>query len=444
MIWIELCILLACILIGARLGGIALGTVAGLGLALFVFAFAMPPGGPPGAVLGMIIAVITALAAMQAAGGLDYLVSVAEKVMRKHSRYITFVAPVATYLLVLASGTSHVIYALLPVIAEVSRKAGIRPERPLSISVIAGFQGVIASPISAATVAMIGLLAKKEVSLPLLLAVIIPSTFTAVLLGALSVAWRGKELNDDPEYQKRIASGRATPPQQKAASSQTTVANARGSTLLFLAGIAAVVLIGMFPGIRPVYQTVVNGEVDTDQVGMGFAIMIIMLAIAALTTILFKASPEEMLKGTIMRSGVSAVISILGVAWLGSSFFEGNRTTIIDGISNLVGSHSWAFGAGLFLLSSMLFSAAASVAILVPVGIAIGLPPYLLVAFYPAANSVFLFPTYGTVLAAVSFDQTGTTKIGKFLLNHSFLLPGLVTVVAALAIAALLGSILVK
>ena len=444
MIWIELCILLGCILIGARLGGIALGTVAGLGLALFVFAFAMPPGGPPGAVLGMIIAVITALAAMQAAGGLDYLVAVAEKVMRKHSRYVTFVAPVATYLLVLASGTSHVIYALLPVIAEVSRKAGIRPERPLSISVIAGFQGVIASPISAATVAMIGLLAKKEVSLPLLLAVIIPSTFTAVLLGALSVAWRGKELNDDPEYQKRIASGGATSPQQKAALPQTTIANARGSTLLFLAGIAAVVLIGMFPGIRPVYQTVVNGEVDTDQVGMGFAIMIIMLAIAALTTILFKASPEEMLKGTIMRSGVSAVISILGVAWLGSSFYEGNRTTIIDAISNLVGSHSWAFGAGLFLLSSLLFSAAASVAILVPVGIAIGLPAYLLVAFYPAANSVFLFPTYGTLLAAVSFDQTGTTKIGKFLLNHSFMLPGLVTVVAALAIAAFLGSILVK
>ena len=152
MIWIEFCILIACILVGARLGGIALGTVAGIGLAIFVFVFALPPGGPPGTVLGMIIAVITALAAMQAAGGLDYLVTVAEKVMRRHASYITFVAPVVTYILVLASGTAHVIYALLPVIAEVSRKAGIRPERPLSISVIAGFQGVLASPISAATV----------------------------------------------------------------------------------------------------------------------------------------------------------------------------------------------------------------------------------------------------------------------------------------------------
>src|SRR6201987_1118239 len=234
MIWIELCILLACILIGARLGGIALGTIAGIGLAIFVFAFAMPPGGPPGTVIGMIIAVITALAAMQAAGGLDYLVSVAEKVMRRHSRYITFVAPVVTYILVLASVTTHVIYALLPVIAEVSRKAGIRPERPLSISVIAGFQGVIASPISAATVAMIGLLVNKNVSLPSLIAITIPSTFLAIIIGALSVAWRGKELNDDPDYQKLLASGQAKPPEKSPEFQGRQLINARGSTMAFL------------------------------------------------------------------------------------------------------------------------------------------------------------------------------------------------------------------
>src|SRR4051812_36153874 len=166
MIWVELCILLACILIGARLGGIALGTVSGIGLIIFVFAFKEPPGAPPQIVIGMIIAVITALATMQAVGGLDYLVAVAEKLMRKHPRYITFIAPIATYILVLASGTTHVIYALLPVIAEVSRKADVRPERPMSISVIAGFQGVIASPISAATVALVGILAEKDVTLP--------------------------------------------------------------------------------------------------------------------------------------------------------------------------------------------------------------------------------------------------------------------------------------
>jgi len=444
MIWIELCILLICILLGARLGGIALGTVAGIGLAIFVFGFAMPPGGPPGSVLGMIIAVITALAAMQAAGGLDYLVAVADKLMRKHAQYITFVAPVVTYVLVFASGTTHVIYALLPVIAEVSRKAGIRPERPMSISVIAGFQGVIASPISAATVAMIGLLTQKNVSLPRLMSVIIPSTLLAVLVGALSVAWRGKELNDDPEFQKRAATVATTTTERPLEMHGRTLANARGSTLLFLAGIALVVLIGIFPEIRPAYRILTDGGVDTDQVRMDLAIMIVMLATAGLTSIFFKASPEKMLNGSIMRNGVAAVISILGVAWLGSSFFEGNRASIVSGISALVRDHSWAFGAGLFILSSMLFSAAATVTILVPVGIALGLQPYLLVAFYPAANSVFFFPTYGTLLAAISFDETGTTKIGKLLLNHSFMLPGLVTVITSVVVAILLGSLLLK
>jgi anaerobic C4-dicarboxylate transporter DcuA len=442
MIWIELCILVACIVIGARLGGIALGTVAGIGLAIFVFLFAMPPGGPPGAVIGMIIAVITALATMQAAGGLDYLVSVAEKVMRRHSKYITFVAPIVTYLLVLASGTTHVIYALLPVISEVSRKAGVRPERPLSISVIAGFQGVIASPISAATVAMIGLLAQKDFSLPRLIAITIPSTFFAVLIGAFSVAWRGKELSEDPEYQKRLATGEMKSGEALLEFNGRELVNARGSTLLFLTGIVVVVLIGMFPKLRPVYQTVQDGAVDTDQVGMGMAIMIVMLAIAGLTTIFFKASPEATLKGTIMHSGIGAIISIIGVSWLGSSFFEGNRNSIVSGISELVGRYPLAFAVGLFILSSMLFSAAATVAILVPVGLAVGLKPHLLVAFYPAANSVFFLPTYGTLLAAVSFDQTGTTKIGKYLLNHSFMLPGLVTVAASVVIALFIGSIL--
>lgn len=443
MIWIEFCVLLACILIGARLGGLALGTVAGIGLAIFVFGFALPPGGPPGTVIGMIIAVITALAAMQAAGGLDYLVSIAEKLMRRHARYITFVAPVVTYLLVLASGTTHVIYALLPVIAEVSRKAGVRPERPLSISVIAGFQGAIASPISAATVAMVGLLVQKNISLPILIGITIPSTLLGVLLGALSVAWRGKELSDDTDYQQRLATGQAKPPEKTPEFHGKALLNARGSTILFLVGIAVVVLIGMFPNLRPAYQIVSDGGVDTDQVSMGMAIMIVMLTIAGLSTLVFKASPNAMLKGTIMQSGVSAIISILGVAWLGSSFFEGNRVAIVAGISSLVDSHPWAFGVGLFILSSMLFSAAATVAILIPVGLAVGVPPYLLVAFYPAANSVFFFPTYGTVLAAVSFDQTGTTKIGKLLLNHSFMLPGLVTVIASVVVALSLAKILV-
>ena len=442
MIWIELLILLACIVIGARLGGIALGTVAGIGLLIFVFFFGLPPGGPPQSVLGMIIAVITALATMQAAGGLDYLVSIAEKVMRKRPQYITFVAPVVTYLLVFASGTTHVIYALLPVIAEVSRNGKVRPERPLSISVIAGFQGVIASPISAATVAMLGFLLSQGISLPRLLAITVPSTFLGVVIGSLSVAWRGKDLETDPEYQRRLASGELKTAAAAPVIEGQNLFRARGSMLLFLLGIVAVVLIGIFPNLRPAYEVTRNGLVDTDQVNMGMAIMIVMLAIAGLIMIVFKASPEAALKGTIMRSGVTAIICILGISWLGSSFFEGNRNSIVGGIEGLLQIYPWTFAIGMFALSTMLFSQAATVAILLPVGVALNLPATTLAALYPAANGIFFLPTYGTLLAAVSFDQTGTTKIGKYLLNHSFMLPGLVTITSTIIIALLLSKIL--
>jgi len=440
MIWIELIILLSCIVIGARLGGIALGTVAGIGLLIFVFFFGLPPGGPPGAVLGMIIAVITALATMQAAGGLDYLVSIAEKIMRKRPQYITFVAPIVTYLLVFASGTAHVIYALLPVIAEVARNGKVRPERPLSISVIAGFQGVIASPISAATVAMLGFLLAQGISLPRLLAITIPSTFLGVVIGALSVAWRGKNLDVDPEYLKRLETGEVKAPQPQPPMEGKSLGRARGSMLLFMLGIVAVVLIGIFPNLRPAYE-VAGG--DTDQVNMGMAIMIVMIAIAGLILVVFKASPEAALKGTIMRSGITAIICILGISWLGSSFFEGNRGYIVGGIESLLQVYPWTFAIGMFVLSTMLFSQAATVAILMPVGVALKVPAWTLAALYPAANGIFFLPTYGTLLAAVSFDQTGTTKIGKYLLNHSFMLPGLVTIFSTIVIALLLSKFVV-
>ncbi|HKQ97877.1 MAG TPA: anaerobic C4-dicarboxylate transporter family protein [Candidatus Polarisedimenticolia bacterium] len=453
MIWIELAILLACIVVGARLGGIALGTVAGIGLLVFVFGFGLHPGGPPGVVVGMIIAVITALATMQAAGGLDWLVSVAERVLRSKPQYITFVAPVVTYVLIFASGTTHVIYALLPVIAAVSRKAGIRPERPLSISVIAGFLGVVASPISAATVALVGVLGAQNVTLANVLAVTVPSTFLGVLAGALSVAKRGKPLAEDPEAQARLAVAETAAPGPRegakagaaAPAAELTGAalfNARGSTLLFLAGIVLVVLIGIFPSLRPVYEVTGPEGMMTEQVSMAAAIMIVMIATAGLTMLLFKASPAKALSGNMMSSGISAVICIVGVAWLGSSFFEGNRAFIVGGISGLIESHPWTFAIGLFALSSMLFSAAATVSILMPVGVALGLPASSLIAFYPAANGVFFLPTYGTLLAAVSFDQTGTTKIGKYLLNHSFMLPGLVAVATSIGVGVLIQMVL--
>ena len=438
-LWIELALLLACIVIGARIGGIGLGTISGIGLVVYVFVFRMPPGGPPGTVLGMIIAVITALAAMQAAGGLDFLIGVAGKILAGRPRQITFLAPLVTYVLVLVSGTQHVVYALLPVIAEVSRKAGVRPERPLSASVVASMNGIIASPIGAATVALVGLLAGINVGLPQILLVIVPATLVGTLLGTLAVAWRGRELKEDPEYLRRVADGSITDVAAQQALEGVARSRAIGSCLVFLGAIAVVVGIGVFPEARPVYEKIVEGVTETGQVEMGRAIMIIMLAAAGLIMIFFKASPEAAVKGSIMKGGLVALISILGVSWLGSSFFEGNQQAIVGGISSAIQSQPWVFALGMFVLSVLLFSQAATVVTLVPVGLALGLSAPLLVGAYAAVNGIFFLPTYGTVLAAVSFDQTGTTKVGKYLLNHSFMLPGLVSTVSTTAIAMVLA-----
>ncbi len=442
MMWIELVLLLACIVLGARLGGIGLGAAGGIGLVILVFAFGLPPGSPPTVVLGMIISVITALAAMQAAGGLDYLVSLAGRVMRKKPAYITFVAPFVTYLLVFASGTQHVIYALMPVIVEVAAKADIRPERPLSMSVIASQSGLISSPISAATVAMVGALGSLQVSLVDILLVIIPATLVGVIVGILSVAWRGKKLSEDPVFQERVKSGQMNIASEEKAFSGEGLRNARGSLGLFLLAMVSVVVLGVFPELRPHYQVFAEGHTEMGQVETGQAIMIVMLATAGLIMVLFKAKPDETVKNSIMRGGIVAVISILGVSWMGSSFFEGNRAEIVGGISDIVRQAPWVLSLALFVLSVLLISQAATVVTLMPVAVAIGLPASVLIGVYPAVNGSFFLPTYGTVLAAVSFDRTGSTRIGKYLLNHSFMLPGLVTTAVSTIVALILGSVL--
>ena len=444
LLWLELAVLVAAIVVGARLGGIGLGPMGGLGLLIFVFLFRLSPGSPPGTVLGMILAVITALSLMQAAGGLDYVIQLAERILRQNPRRITFLAPIITYVLILASGTQHVIYALLPVIAEVSRKAGIRPERPLSISVIAAQHGLVASPVSAATVALVAALTASHVGLPQIMLITIPATVVGLAAGTLSIAFRGRELAEDPEYQRRQAGLKDGPASERAGLTGPDRGKAIGSCVVFLAAIAAVVLIGLIPGLRPVYEKISEGVTETGQVEMGRAIMIVMMAAAALMLLFFRADPEKAVKGSIMKGGLTAIICILGVSWMGSSFLEGNQSTIVSGISSVVHDHPWVLAVGFFGLSILLFSQAATVVTLAPVALALGIPVPLIIGAYPAVNGNFFLPTYGTVLAAVSFDQTGTTRIGKYLLNHSFMLPGLVTTGTATVVATILARLVLK
>ena len=441
MIWLEVLIVLGCILVGARIGGIGLGTVAAIGLVILVFIFRAPPGMPPRTVLGMILAVITAAASMQAARGLDYLVAVAERALRIWPAGITLVAPVIAYFFTLAAGTGHIIYALLPVIAEVSRNAGIRPERPLSISTIASQQAITASPNTAATVAQLGLLAPTGVHLQTILLIAIPSTFAGVLLGALSVMWKGPELKDDPVYQERLANRLIEAGGSRSPLTASELVRARGSVAVFLTASLLVVVLGLFPSLRPTHSVFSGDGEGMEQVELAPAIMIVMLAAAGINMLVFGASPAATIKGSIMNAGVVALISIAGLGWLGSSFFEGNRRFIIDGISATVQQHPLVFALGLFALSILLASQAATVVTLVPVGIGLGLGSPVLIALFPAVNGYFFLPTYATLLAAISFDQTGTTRIGKYVLNHSFMLPGIVATASSIVVGFFLAKV---
>jgi anaerobic C4-dicarboxylate transporter len=245
------------------------------------------------------------------------------------------------------------------------------------------------------------------------------------------VAWRGKDLKDDPIYQEKLKSGQIKKPTAQEKPSMSDLKNAKGSTIVFFLAIIFVVFVGIFPEIRPTF-TMFNAEgAISGQVDMGDAIMITMLAAAGFMMIFFKAKAAEAVSGSIMRGGIVAVISILGISWLGSSFFEGNRLEIVGAISGVVQHYPWLFAMGLFVLSILLFSQAATIVTLMPIAVALNLPAALLIGVYPAVNGYFFLPTYGTILAAVSFDPTGTTKIGKYLLNHSFMLPGLVTTISA-------------
>jgi anaerobic C4-dicarboxylate transporter-like protein len=442
MLFLQLGILLLCIVVGARIGGIALGTVSGLGLVFFMVVLGMPPGNPPAVVLGMILAVITALSMMEAAGGMDFLVASAEKLLRRNPRRITLLAPLVTYVLIFAAGTQHVIYSLLPVIAEVSTRAGVRPERPLSMSVVAAQHGLIASPVSAVTVALLAALISLGIGLGQIMMVTIPATLFGVSMGILSVMWKGRELADDPDAREKLEALAAQETPDTAAMGKGAESRGMGACMVFLGAVAVVVLFGLFPALRPAYDVLVDGETVSQSVDMGRVIMIVMLGAGGLITLLFKANPAAAIQGKLMRGGLVAIISILGVSWLGSSFFTANEDTIVGTISSLIGSYPWIFALGLFVLSILLFSQAATIVILAPVGVALGMPAHLLIGVYPAVNGNFFLPTYGTVLAAVSFDQTGTTRIGKYLLNHSFMIPGLVTTISATCAALLLASVL--
>lgn len=426
---LQFLFVLAAIIIGARLGGIGLGVMGGLGTAILTFLFGLQPTAPPIDVMLMVAAVISAASCMQTAGGLDYMVKIAERILRKNPSHITIVSPLVTYLFTFLAGTGHIAYSLLTVIAEVAAETKIRPERPLGIAVIASQQAITASPISAATVALLGLLAGFDITLFDILKISIPATLIGVITGALFSVKVGKELLKDPEYLRRVASGefKSKTAEQKACK---TTFKAKLSVFLFLAATLLIVLFGSINSLRPVF--------DGKMLDMPVLIEIIMLGTAALILLTSGVDGVKPAQGSVFLAGMQAVITIFGIAWMGDTFIHGNITELTANIQGIVTEMPWLFFLALFATSILLNSQAATVRAIVPLGIALGISPMMLVALFPAVNGYFFIPNYPTLIAAINFDRTGTTHIGKWVLNHSFMLPGLISTGVAVAMGLLL------
>lgn len=429
---LQLLFVLAAIIVGARLGGIGLGVMGGVGMAILVFVFGLEPTSPPIDVMLMIAAVISAAAAMQAAGGLDYLVRLAEKLLRKNPSQVTIVSPLVTYAFTFLAGTGHVAYSVLPVIAEVARETKIRPERPLGIAVIASQQAITASPISAATVALLGLLAGFDITLFDILKITIPATLVGVLVGAFLSKKVGKELMEDPEYLKRVEKGMLKENELKF-NEIKSMWKAKTSVILFLVATALIVLFGSIPSMRPAF--------DGKMVDMPAIIEILMLSTCAIILLVSGTNGIAPTQGSVFIAGMQAVIAIFGIAWMGDTFINGNIAALTEGIKGIVTEMPWLFALALFVMSILLYSQAATVRAIMPLGIALGINPMMLIALFPAVNGYFFIPNYPTIVAAINFDRTGTTRIGKYILNHSFMMPGMVATIVAICTGLLLIQI---
>jgi anaerobic C4-dicarboxylate transporter DcuA len=306
-IFLQFVVMLAAIWMGARSSGVGLGLWGAVGLLVLMVVFGVNPTSPPIDVMLIILAVIMAASVMDAAGGIDFLVRIAEGVIRANPKYVTIVAPLTTWSFTFVAGTGHIIYPLLPVIYETAHQSGVRPERPMAVATIASQQAITASPVAAATAAMIGLFSEKGLTqwgLPQILMICVPATLTGVVAAAIISMFVGKDLKDDPEYQARLASGAIPPP--KAASERPPLKPAATmSAVLLLIGVALVVLFGFFPALRQL-----SGA--KAPLAMPIVIEIVMLSVAAVMLVVAKVPVDEVPKTATLRAGVVAVIGFSG------------------------------------------------------------------------------------------------------------------------------------
>lgn len=437
MISLQIAVLLGCLLLGTRFGGMGLGLISGIGLFILTFVFGIQPGKPPVDVMLTILAVIGCASVLQSAGGLDVMLKFAEKLLRRHPKYVTILAPLTTWTLAVLCGTGHVVYTMFPIIYDVAIHKGIRPERPMAVASIASQMGVCASPVSVAVVSMITMLgAAKGVGAPIgivdLLSIAMPASLTGVLAAALWSMRRGKGLDVDAEFQaklqdeeqkKYIYGGSVT------LMDKVFPKEANWATIIFFLTIAVVVVLGAFENLRPMFGPA--GKMKP--LSMNLTIQMMMLISGAFILMFCKVKPQDISNGPVFKAGMVAIFSVFGVAWMADSFFEAHFTLLKQNLGLVVNTYPWTYGLVLLIVSKLVNSQAAALAAVVPMGLGLGLEPKTLLSFLPAAYGYFILPTYPSDLACINFDRSGTTRIGRFILNHSFIIPGFIGVGTACA-----------
>ncbi|MCW6612127.1 anaerobic C4-dicarboxylate transporter [Yersinia ruckeri] len=432
MITLQFAIIIMCLLVGTRFGGMGLGLISGIGLFILTFIFGLEPGKPPVDVMLTILAVIGCASVLQTAGGLNVMMQFAERLLRRHPQHITLLAPFTTWTLTFLCGTGHVVYTMFPIISDIAIKKGIRPERPMAVASVASQMAITASPVSVAVVSLVSIIGAAHgighaYSILEILAVSVPASLVGVLAAALWSLRRGKDLDKDPDFQARIKD-----PEQRAFiyGSNDTLLNqvfpkqAYWSTWIFFSAIAIVVLLGAFGDLRPAYE--VKGIFKP--LSMNLVIQMMMLIAGAVILIGCKVKPSDIANGAVFKAGMVAIFSVFGVAWMSDTFFQAHMEDLKLVLEDVVKSQPWTYAIVLFLVSKLVNSQAAALAAIAPMGLQLGVDPKMLIAFFPAAYGYFVLPTYPSDLACIGFDRSGTTTIGRFIINHSFIIPGLIGV----------------
>ena len=441
---IELLIVLAALYVGSRYGSLALGAISGIGLAILVFGFGLKPGTPPTDVIYIIIAAVTCAGTLQASGGMDWMIQIAEKMLRKHPEHITFLAPLVTFFLTVLVGTGHVVYTIMPIICDIALKKGIRPERPCGVASVASQVGITCSPIAAAVVAFVTISNANGymVSIPQVLMVTIPSCIIGLMCAAAASYRRGKDLDKDPAFQARLKDpetynymyGNSATTLDK-----TITREAKASVFIFLGALFIIVCFAFMQMIHVGEETLAQ---HLNIPKMNLVIQIIMLVAAACNIMFCKAQPKKAVAGAVWQSGMVAVVAIYGIAWLADTYFANYMEEMKTMLGGIVESAPWAIAIVFFLVSVLINSQGAVVVAMLPLAYSLGIAGPVLLGVMPSVYGYFFIPNYPSDIATVNFDRSGTTVIGKYLLNHSFMMPGLVSVIVATIVSYLITNVI--